>query len=458
LAHRLRSAGVDVVDLVGLGDGDLAAAGGVQLEQVYLPAGRRIDADVLVGLCGVAAPTGLLAGLGATLTCPAGGEGLVVTDLPATAAVVGSLAGVADAEAAVAGAEVAGRTLAGLALRRRPLGRVLPPSVPIGLVASPLLRHPRAGLLDGVIDLRVEQLDGFAASGSAALERLVAGSRRPGLSISARSFLVELSRTSPGNGPVADLVAAGTGPLPGPSLGALAELADLVGLPLRRSPLAEVHRSLGARLVEQDGWEDVWHYGDPEGEVEAGRSGAGLRDATAERWFRVAGTVAAAVVERATGFVPAGSDPGRVHPVGRDAVIEVSGGVWDVLAPIGRGGELHDRLLAAVAEYRPWEAMIVARNEDCARLRLIGPAANEVVDALGVDRRPGRSAVSTIAGAAVEVADRGSDGIELFVPAAAARAVWAALEAAGAPFGLRPVGLAAVEAVAGRRADQEAPA
>jgi sarcosine oxidase subunit alpha len=473
LADRLRRAKVEVADLVELPDaGALAegvtATGGMSLDRVGLSSGRSVEADVLVTICGVAVPTGLLSGFGGVVTRSAPGDAFRVAGLPSTVAVVGSLAGCHDVGRAVDQAEAAGRRVAGLALRHLPPGRALPPVPPVGLASSPPPSpRSRAGLVDAAIDLRAEQLDGFASSISAAVERLVSAARRPGLAVATRSLLADLSVTSSASAPVGDLVLAGTGPLPGPSLGALAGLDRLTAAPLRRSPLADLHDRGVPRIVEHDGWQDVWHHGDPRAEVDAVHHAVGLRDATAEGWFRVIGPAAAAVVDavagpasasRADGSAAGGDDrdrdrvaSGRIRRNGPYVVTEVADDVRDVTAPVGGGGDLFDRLLAAVATFRPWAVLVAARNEDCARFRLVGPAAPALLETLGVEHRPGWSTAATVAGVAIEVADLEADGVELLVPAAAARAVWAALESAGVPFGLRPVGLAAAQDRSGRR-------
>jgi len=487
LADRFRRAEVEVADLIEMpGAGALAdgvtATGGMGLGRVGLSTGRSVEADVLVTICGVAVPTGLLSGFGGAVTRSTGSDAFQVAGLPSSVAVVGSLAGCGDAARVVEQAEAAGRRVAALALRHLPPGRALPPVPPVGLAGSPpLSSRPRSGLVDAVVDLRAEQLDGFASSIPAAVERLVFAARRPGLAPGTRSLLADLSLSSPASAPAGDLILAGTGSLPGPSLGALAGLDRATAAPLRRSPLADLHDRGAPRPVEHDGRQDVWDLGDPQAELDAVRHAVGLRDATAEVWFRVIGPAAAAVVDTVVGSAP-GSHPagptgdgdggdggdgehgrdraptGRVHRRGPYVVIDVAGDVRDVVAPVGGGRELHDRLLAAIAAYRPWEVLVVARNEDCARLRLAGPAAPALLEAMDVAHRPGWSTAATVAGVAIDVVDLDAGGIELLVPASAARVVWAAVEAAGGPFGLRPVGLAAVHAGSARRDPSGEPA
>ena len=58
---------------------------------------------------------------------------------------------------------------------------------------------------------------------------------------------------------------------------------------MKQSPLYEVHKSLGARFTEMQGWEVPEHYGDPASEHLAVRSSAGIMDMTHRGKIRVSG-------------------------------------------------------------------------------------------------------------------------------------------------------------------------
>jgi aminomethyltransferase len=106
--------------------------------------------------------------------------------------------------------------------------------------------------------------------------------------------------------------------------------------------------------------------------------------------------------------------------------------------------EVVRRLRAAA----PPEITVNDEHEDYAVLAVQGPKSAEVLGALSLptDHDYMRFASGSVAGTDVVVCRTGytgEHGYELVVPAAAAPAVWDALFAAGAAFGLRPCGLAA---------------
>lgn len=92
-------------------------------------------------------------------------------------------------------------------------------------------------------------------------------------------------------------------------------------------------------------------------------------------------------------------------------------------------------------------------SETQTTLALQGPLSSQVLEAAGVPvalSKPFQHCEATPAGVSVRiirVSDTGEDGYELLVPSAQAQSVWQALLQAGTPVGLRPVGLAALNAL-----------
>ncbi|MGD9752601.1 MAG: 2Fe-2S iron-sulfur cluster-binding protein [Acidimicrobiia bacterium] len=457
LAVQLNAIGVDVLDVLVLADGagHLEATGALQLEQLHLPSGRRYNVDLLVASFGAQIDATLVNGLGGVVTRLPGTEQSVIGNLPANAAVVGDLAGATTVEQSDALATAAGRRLARLVLDPPRRHRVVPPPAPVVVPGTePSVARPVSGLLDGALDLRVDVLDGFSASTAAATEQLVSTSRCGGLTPAARVVLADLARSSVASADLVDLVLAGAGPIGAPSAGALARLHRPA---LRRSPMVDLHVALGARFVPSDGWQDVWHYGDPDAELEALRSGVGVRDRSCGGWYGVTGSAAAAVVADvigrstaedaidAVGDLPTASS----EPAGRWA-IRVAERAWHVFAPVGAAAALEAELLAASLAHQPWEAVVTPQHEDGARVCIAGPATIELLETLGLDAPPGRRRRQRLGELDVVAVAFAADLVELQVAAPAGRALWAAVLQAGERLAVRPVGAEAAGRTARR--------
>jgi len=446
LAGQLTAAGVEVADVVVLAEsaGYLGADGDLSVEEVQLPDGRLVAADLLVTSFGAVVDGSLVGGLGGVVTRRPDTGALVVGELPATAAVVGSLAGLHEVEQALVHATATGQRLAGLGRGRGRRQRVAPPPAPALLAGTePIVPRPVSGIIDAEADLRVEQVDGFAASLPAAMELLVATARRPGLTPTARLQLAELSRSATASAPLDGLILAGGALAAGPTLGALAMLG---ATPARRSPLADLHVQAGARLVPSDGWQDVWDYGDPPAERAALSGSVAVRDASCEGWFEVAGPAAATVLAAALGVDAAALAVGATHQADGVLLVRTGGAAWQVLVPCGRASEVQTRLWVAALDHQPWEAVVLARNEDEVRLRLRGPATVEVLESLGVVPEVGRRRPMQVGDLAGHVLARDDTDVELHVPADAGRGLWAAVLGAGERQAICPVGIAAMAA------------
>ena len=227
---------------------------------------------------------------------------------------------------------------------------------------------------------------------------------------------------------------------------------------LRRTPLFEEHRRLGARLVPYAGWEMPVQYAGISAEHRAVREAAGLFDVSHMGELEVTGPDALALVDSLVT-----NDLGRV--VAGQALYTCAcneaGGVLDDLIVYRRAD---DRLLVVcnaanhakmaahfLAAARPG-AVVRDRSDETALLSLQGPRALAVVAPAGgtphgapeippIHIAPGGGAgvPATIA----RTGYTGEDGVELFCAWDSARALWLALLAAGGESGLVPVGLGA---------------
>jgi len=226
---------------------------------------------------------------------------------------------------------------------------------------------------------------------------------------------------------------------------------------LRRSPLHDRHVALGAKFAAFAGWSMPLEYADGGvlAEHEAVRSAVGLFDVSHLGKLRVTGPDAVAYLNRCLT-----NDLDRIGPGGAQYTLccdEATGGVVDdliayrhsddhvVLIPNAANAAVVRRRLSAAA---PSAISIVDEHQEYAVLAVQGPAAERVLDALGL---PADHDYMTFVNAFYEGTDvmvsrtgyTGEHGYELVVPAHGAAAVWDALYAEGAVYSLRACGLGA---------------
>jgi aminomethyltransferase len=225
---------------------------------------------------------------------------------------------------------------------------------------------------------------------------------------------------------------------------------------LRRSPLDDVHRALGAKMADFGGWEMPIDY--PGSGVlrehEAVRTAVGVFDVSHLGKASVTGSGAAAYVDRCLTNAFARIEPGKAQYT---LCCDESGGVVDDLIAYLRGdndvflvpnaantAEVVRRLAAEAPE----GVDVVDRHTDFAVIAVQGPRSADVLDACGlpsagdymsfVDAEwDGRPVVVCRSGYT------GEHGYELLPRSSDARALWDAVLDAGSAFGALPCGLAA---------------
>ncbi len=224
-----------------------------------------------------------------------------------------------------------------------------------------------------------------------------------------------------------------------------------------RTPLYDIHTSLGARMVPFAGYAMPIQY--PAGiraEHAAVRTSAGLFDVSHMGEFTVQGPQAEEFVQYLTV-----NDASRVA-VGQaqySALCNEEGRILDDLLVY----RFTDRFMLVVnagnrAKDWRWVTDHAARydvelsddSDDIALIALQGPASQAILDpvtdadlgAVGYYRFA-EGAVGGVRGVISRTGYTGEDGFELYVPAAAAEAVWNAVSRAGQPLGLQPAGLGA---------------
>lgn len=221
---------------------------------------------------------------------------------------------------------------------------------------------------------------------------------------------------------------------------------------LQHTPLHETHVALGARMVPFAGFEMPVQYDSIKQEHAAVRQAAGIFDVSHMGQIHFAGLEAVACVERLVSCRVASLRVGRVR---YGLLCNQDGGVVDDVT-VYRTAE--DALFLCVnaanveKDYRwcvrhaPAEAGVRNRSAETALLALQGPDSAAILSRLG-DTDPGelrrfRFIDAELAGTKTLLSRTGytgSDGFEIYAPAATAQGLWQALTEAGA----RPCGLGA---------------
>jgi aminomethyltransferase len=222
--------------------------------------------------------------------------------------------------------------------------------------------------------------------------------------------------------------------------------------PLKLSPLNATAEKLGAHWLEVAGWCCVDDYGNPAAEVAALRAAAGLADVSQIGKIQIEGQRTAAVLAGALGAAP--------EAVGEH--VRVSAGDLYCLRPdmyflsMRPGTETSvAAALVNAAAAQPGLVTVTDVTHGLAAIELVGPRAVDVLTRVcGLDFSPTAfpspaARQTSVAKTRQLIARRGQDRGELpcytlFGARSLAAYVWGVLLDAGRPFGLAPVGLAAL--------------
>ena len=220
---------------------------------------------------------------------------------------------------------------------------------------------------------------------------------------------------------------------------------------LLRTPLADRHRSLGAKLVPFAGWEMPVQYEGVRSEHLMVRRGAGVFDVSHMGQIETRGRQADAFLQRVFS-----NDIRRIPEGGAQysVLCRDDGGVLDDVFTYRLAEEHfltvtnaanHAKDLAWMQEHAgDFDVDVDDRAPDFAMLAVQGPRAREAVRPLADGNLPSRMHVCqrTVAGVPMLLCGTGytgEDGLELLLDPAGAELVWDALIDAG----VRPAGLAA---------------
>ncbi|HLJ80416.1 MAG TPA: glycine cleavage system aminomethyltransferase GcvT [Ktedonobacterales bacterium] len=233
---------------------------------------------------------------------------------------------------------------------------------------------------------------------------------------------------------------------------------DAPATTLKRTPLYETHKALGARLVEFGGWEMPVQYSGILEEHRAVRERAGLFDVSHMGEFRVEGAGALAFLQS---LIP--NDVSRLadNQALYSQICRPDGGTLDDLLIYRRGEGRYMVVVNAGTTPKDWgwlsqhaagrdDLTLTNISDETALLALQGPLAPQILQPLTdmplseivyYHFRPG-----TVAGSDCLISRTGytgEDGFELYCAPASAVALWNTLLEAGKPAGLLPAGLGA---------------
>ena len=223
------------------------------------------------------------------------------------------------------------------------------------------------------------------------------------------------------------------------------------------TPLADIHKSLGATLTDFAGWQMPLRYGSETAEHQAVRNAAGLFDLSHMGEIFVTGPAAAAALDFALVGEASAIAPGKAK---YSMICADDGGIIDDLI-VYRLADA-EYLVVANASNAPvvvaellrrsegFDAVVTDRTDEYALIAIQGPRAAGILAGL---TPADLSAIRYYASYPASVAGRrvllartgytGEDGFELFCSPADAASLWRALTDAGAANGLIPAGLAA---------------
>ncbi len=225
---------------------------------------------------------------------------------------------------------------------------------------------------------------------------------------------------------------------------------------LRKTPLHEIHRESGAKMVPFGGWDMPVEYAGLIAEHQAVRRAAGLFDVSHMGEFELEGPGATAFLQRVTANNVAKLADGQAQ---YSALPMPSGCPVDDVIVYRRGPERYLIVVNAANIAKDWEWLQSQGPSGCtledqsdafALIALQGPKAEAILQGLTpVDLKAiafYRFAEGSVCGHESIVARTGytgEDGFELFLAPRDAPAVWRQLIEAGRPQGLQPAGLGA---------------
>ncbi len=225
---------------------------------------------------------------------------------------------------------------------------------------------------------------------------------------------------------------------------------------LRATPLNSVHRSLGARMVDFNGWDMPVQYSGIIDEHLAVRRAVGLFDISHMGRLEIRGPEAGRLADFVTTNNVGKLHHGQAHYAG--LLYEHGGFVDDILVHkvaddhfflcVNAGNQEKD--FEHIRSLNRFEAEVEFAGPRYAQLAIQGPRSQATLQKLTpVDLATIRyfwftdGAVAGIPARIARTGYTGEDGFEIYIPSAEAVRVWNAVMEAGAEFGIKPCGLGA---------------
>ena len=469
----LERAGVEIAAVLDGRKGQtvVEAAGRKGVKTVVDSNGRRVDADLLVTAIGWTTPTALLNMAGDRPVYHSRAARFLPSSLPSSVLAAGGMVGDGTTDQLVehgttVGHEAALRAEAVKATWRGIAPEATPREIPgLDVEDHPeLYRSTTHGFVDFSEDVTSMDLFSAAAEGYDSMEL-------------AKRY------TTAGMGPVQGKVEAVNAlAVHGEAVGAslleistttwrppyapirLGTLAGKHHDPVRYSPIHSWHESHNARPLIAGQWIRPDHYGDPEAEVRAVRSGVGIIDVSplgkidfrgadvprllefvyVNKWLKLdIGKVRYGVMCAEDGVIMDDGVTGRLGP-DRYMMSTTSGGagvVWNWLDEWLQTG------------FPEWDVKMTAVSDGYASINVAGPNSRELVDRLtDIDLDPERfgymeARTGTVAGIADcflwRIGFTGEFSYEIHVPANHGLEVWESLIEEGQDLGVRPFGVEA---------------
>ena len=226
---------------------------------------------------------------------------------------------------------------------------------------------------------------------------------------------------------------------------------------LKRTPLAEEHINLGARMVDFGGWYMPVQYSGLVAEHQAVREKVGLFDVSHMGEVRVTGKDAIAYLEYVTVNKVSSLEDGQAHYT---AMAYPEGTVVDDLLIYRHHAENYllvvnasniEKDYAWLCQHTgDWDVVVTNESDRTAQIAVQGPQSvallqeliTEDLSSIGYYRFI-EAEVGGISGLISRTGYTGEDGFECYIPADQAVTLWRLLLEKGEPYGIQPAGLGA---------------
>jgi len=229
---------------------------------------------------------------------------------------------------------------------------------------------------------------------------------------------------------------------------------------LKKTPLNRIHREAGARMVDFGGWDMPVQYSGVIDEHLATRTAAGLFDVSHMGEIEVRGPGALCYIQQLTTNDASQLVDGQVQ---YSAMCYPHGGVVDDVTLYRFAADHYmfcvnasnidkdfDWMRQVLADHPVEDVRLANLSDSYAQLALQGPNASKILSQLTDEKLTdlayyhfGEGLVAGQQTIISRTGYTGEDGFELYLNAAGAESLWAALMAAGKSYGLAPCGLGA---------------